>query len=84
MSDDQFNYSDLKDREILILIAQKVHDQGEVNKDHEKRLSGLETMRTYATGFAAGLGILGFGWLTKLHVAVNNIASSVGIAPRHQ
>ena len=73
-NDDVFRYDHLKDREILILVATKLQTMS----DHEKRITSLETARTYVTGVAVGLGVLGFGWMAKIHSVVNGLLDAMG------
>lgn len=77
MPEEQFDYTKLTDREIIILSAQKLHDLLNDSEDHEKRLTDLETTRTYLKGVAYGGGLLGFGWMAKLHLMLNNITSAI-------
>lgn len=68
-----FSYDHMSDREVLISVAKDVKMQGKIADDHEERIKKIEDTKVYATGVVAGLGILGFGWVAKLHMLVQKI-----------
>ncbi len=78
--DDDLKFDHLTEREILILavrdlrsVKRTVHGP----EGHGARIKKLEDTRIYATGVAAGLGILGVGWIAKLHLLIKAIAEKI-------
>ncbi len=75
MSDqNEFSYDHMSDREVLISVAKDVSRLGVRSEDHEGRIKEIEKAKTYAAGAMAGLSLLGFGWLSKLHLILQHLA----------
>ncbi len=44
---------------------------------HDLRLKPLEDAKVYAAGALAGVGLLGFGWVAKIHLLVKALSDKI-------